>query len=99
LPRSDALNGVQVIIVTHYYGNRKGIRYMTNGLKVYYLPITQIYNQSTLPELGIMLIPILRKVLIREKIDIVHCHQAFSSLGNQTLVMARSFEQKRTVLL
>uniref|UniRef100_A0A8C9KXW4 Phosphatidylinositol glycan anchor biosynthesis class A n=1 Tax=Panthera tigris altaica TaxID=74533 RepID=A0A8C9KXW4_PANTA len=39
--------GHKVIIVTHAYGNRKGIRYLTNGLKVYYLPLKVMYNQST----------------------------------------------------
>ncbi|XP_023575350.1 phosphatidylinositol N-acetylglucosaminyltransferase subunit A isoform X3 [Octodon degus] len=39
--------GHKVIIVTHAYGDRKGIRYLTNGLKVYYLPLKVMYNQST----------------------------------------------------
>uniref|UniRef100_A0A8C6W1F8 Phosphatidylinositol glycan anchor biosynthesis, class A n=1 Tax=Nannospalax galili TaxID=1026970 RepID=A0A8C6W1F8_NANGA len=39
--------GHKVIIVTHAYGDRKGIRYLTNGLKVYYLPLRVMYNQST----------------------------------------------------
>ncbi|KAF6390641.1 phosphatidylinositol glycan anchor biosynthesis class A [Rhinolophus ferrumequinum] len=39
--------GHKVVIVTHAYGNRKGIRYLTNGLKVYYLPLKVMYNQST----------------------------------------------------
>uniref|UniRef100_A0A7M4EDF2 Phosphatidylinositol glycan anchor biosynthesis class A n=1 Tax=Crocodylus porosus TaxID=8502 RepID=A0A7M4EDF2_CROPO len=39
--------GHKVIIVTHAYGSRKGIRYLTNGLKVYYLPLKVMYNQST----------------------------------------------------
>ena len=36
--------GHQVIIVTHAYEDRKGIRYLTNGLKVYYLPLRVMYN-------------------------------------------------------
>uniref|UniRef100_A0A7N5P648 Phosphatidylinositol glycan anchor biosynthesis class A n=1 Tax=Ailuropoda melanoleuca TaxID=9646 RepID=A0A7N5P648_AILME len=39
--------GHKVIVVTHAYGDRKGIRYLTNGLKVYYLPLKVMYNQST----------------------------------------------------
>lgn len=31
--------GHKVVIVTHAYGNRRGVRYLTNGLKVYYLPL------------------------------------------------------------
>jgi len=33
---------LQVIIVTRAYGDRNGIRYITNGLKVYYLPFVAI---------------------------------------------------------
>ena len=67
---------VQVIIITHYYGDRKGVRYMNNGLKVYYIPQTEMYNQSTFPTVTLSLFMILlRKILIREQIEIVHCHQ------------------------
>lgn len=31
--------GHKVVIATHVYGDRRGIRYLTNGLKVYYLPL------------------------------------------------------------
>ena len=31
--------GHKVIVVTHAYNDRKGIRFMTNGLKVYYMPL------------------------------------------------------------
>lgn len=31
--------GHKVVIVTHAYGDRRGVRYLTNGLKVYYLPL------------------------------------------------------------
>jgi hypothetical protein len=66
----------QVIIVTHSYNNRKGVRYLTNGLKVYYLPQKEFYNQSSFPTIVLsMLFPLVRKILIREQIEIVHCHQ------------------------
>ena len=29
--------GHKVIVVTHFYGNRRGVRYLTNGLKVSFL--------------------------------------------------------------
>ena len=44
--------GHNVIIVTHAYGGRSGIRYMANLLKVYYLPIVPFYNKSILPTIG-----------------------------------------------
>lgn len=31
--------GHKVVIATHAYGHRRGVRYLTNGLKVYYLPL------------------------------------------------------------
>ncbi|GFR87187.1 phosphatidylinositol N-acetylglucosaminyltransferase subunit A [Elysia marginata] len=40
--------GHKVIIVTHCYKNRKGVRYLANGLKVYYLPFPPFYNQLTI---------------------------------------------------
>lgn len=80
--------GNKVIIVTHYYGNRKGIRYLTNGLKVYYLPVTPIYNQSSFPTMYCQY-PLLRKILLREQINIVHCHQAFSTLAHECTILSR----------
>ena len=44
--------GHTVVIVTHAYGDRCGIRYMANFLKVYYLPIMPFYNKSILPTIG-----------------------------------------------
>eukprot|EP01118_Nematostelium_gracile_P018114 TRINITY_DN7939_c0_g1_i1.p1 TRINITY_DN7939_c0_g1~~TRINITY_DN7939_c0_g1_i1.p1 ORF type:complete len:181 (-),score=28.41 TRINITY_DN7939_c0_g1_i1:17-505(-) len=80
--------GNKVIVITHHYGNRKGIRYVTNGLKVYYLPMVPIYNQSTFPTIFLQF-PLLRKILIRERINIVHCHQAFSNLAHESILQAR----------
>lgn len=77
----------KVIMITHSYGDRKGIRYMTNGLKVYYLPIRVFYNQCILPTM-ICNIPILRNILIREQIQIVHGHSAFSALAHEAMQVA-----------
>lgn len=78
------LRGHKVVIITHSYGDRKGIRYMTNGLKVYYLPIKVFYNQCILPTM-ICNIPILRNIFIREQIQIVHGHSAFSALAHEAM--------------
>ncbi|KAK7400538.1 hypothetical protein VNO78_11747 [Psophocarpus tetragonolobus] len=76
------------VVVTHAYGNRTGVRYMTNGLKVYYVPWRPFYNQSTFPTLyGVL--PIIRKILIRERITVVHGHQTFSTLCHDALLHAR----------
>lgn len=76
--------GNKVIIITHSYGDRKGIRWMTNGLKVYYLPIKVFYNQCILPTM-IANIPMLRNIFIREQIQIVHGHSAFSALAHEAM--------------
>lgn len=61
---------------------------MTNGLKVYYLPIKTCYNQCILPTM-ICNIPLLRYILIREQIDIVHGHSAFSALAHETMFVGK----------
>lgn len=76
--------GHKVVIMTHSYGDRKGIRYMTNGLKVYYIPIKVFYNQVILPTM-ICNIPLLRYILVREQIEIVHGHSAFSTLAHEAM--------------
>ncbi|KYR01220.1 GlcNAc transferase [Tieghemostelium lacteum] len=81
--------GNKVIIITHCYGDRFGIRYVTNGLKVYYIPQAPFYNQSSFPTLYFTF-PLFRKILLREKIDIVHCHQAFSTLAHESILHART---------
>ncbi|XP_055715713.1 phosphatidylinositol N-acetylglucosaminyltransferase subunit A [Phlebotomus papatasi] len=79
--------GHKVIVVTHSYEERTGIRYMTNGLKVYYLPIKTFYNQCILPTM-ICNIPLLRDILLRERIEIVHGHSAFSALAHEMMLVA-----------
>ena len=112
----------QVVVLTHAYGERSGVRYLTNGLKVrhqslpleecphlivphgshreqialafeagkeaeaikqlafvmsaqvYYIHRIPFYQQSTFPTL-FGLFPLLRNILIREGITLVHGHQ------------------------
>ena len=78
------LKGHKVTLITHSYNNRKGVRYMTNGLKVYYLPIKVFYNQCILPTV-ICNIPLIRNILLREQIQIIHGHSAFSALSHETM--------------
>lgn len=81
--------GHKVIVLTHRYGDRQGVRYMTNGLKVYYLPLTVIYDQITLPTLYAFF-PLFRNILIRERISIVHGHQSTSPMTNECILYART---------
>lgn len=80
--------GHKVVVITHSYGDRTGIRYMTAGLKVYYLPIKVFYNQCILPTM-ICNIALIRYILIRERIDIVHGHSAFSVLGHEVSIIGK----------
>jgi phosphatidylinositol glycan class A protein len=118
---------MQVIVVTHAYGDCRGVRYLTNGLKarwlqrwgaghthvtcslnmqpclgcrqarrcllhccflqVYYLHRRPIYQQTSFPTLfGNMCV--LRAILLRERISLVHAHQAFSTLALEALLHA-----------
>ncbi|KAI9016766.1 hypothetical protein DFJ74DRAFT_242389 [Hyaloraphidium curvatum] len=81
--------GHKIVIVTHAYGNRSGVRYLTNGLKVYYLPSWIMTDQVVLPTICSFL-PIMRYIFIRERIDIVHGHQAFSPLAHEGIIHART---------
>ncbi|KAH0627142.1 hypothetical protein JD844_002566 [Phrynosoma platyrhinos] len=87
--------GHKVIIVTHAYEDRKGIRYLTNGLKVYYLPLKIMYNQSTATTLFHSL-PLLRYIFVRERVTIVHAHSSFSAMAHDALFHAKTM-QLRTV--
>nr|SOX90649.1 PIGA mutant 02415 [Homo sapiens]SOX90650.1 PIGA mutant 02416 [Homo sapiens]SOX90651.1 PIGA mutant 02417 [Homo sapiens]SOY26107.1 PIGA mutant 37411 [Homo sapiens] len=81
--------GHKVIIVTHAYGNRKGIRYLTSGLKVYYLPLKVMYNQSTATTLFHSL-PLLRYIFVRERVTIIHSHSSFSAMAHDALFHAKT---------
>ncbi|KAL0096913.1 hypothetical protein J3Q64DRAFT_1669916 [Phycomyces blakesleeanus] len=87
------LRGHKVIIITHAYGNRTGVRYLTNGLKVYYVPTLVIHNEATLPTIyGFF--PLFRNILIRESINIVHGHGAFSSLCHEGILHSKTMGLK-----
>jgi phosphatidylinositol glycan class A protein len=82
--------GHKVIVITHAYDGRQGIRYMTNGLKVYYLPLsTIIENQVIFPTL-FSFFPLFRNILLRERISIIHGHQSVSLLANECILYART---------
>ena len=66
---------------------------MTKGLKVYYVPWKPLFMQNVLPTFSGTL-PILRTILVREKISLVHGHQAFSTLCHEALMHARTMGYK-----
>lgn len=80
--------GHKVVVLTHSYGDRIGVRYMTNGLKVYYIPVKVFYNQCVLPTM-VCSLPLIRYILIREEIQIIHGHSAFSALAHEGMLIGR----------
>ena len=79
--------GHKVVILTRQYDDRKGVRWMTNGLKVYYLPALIVGDAVALPS-NLFHFPIFRQIVIREGISIVHCHQATAMLGHACMLHA-----------
>jgi phosphatidylinositol glycan class A protein len=73
--------------------NLTGIRYISNGIKVYYLPcmVQRLANGYIIfPTQTGLLILLIRNILIREEIDLVHGHQGTSTLGMVGLWTANS---------
>ncbi len=77
----------KVVVITHMYGEHEGIRYMPGGLKVYYTPITTFVKKVAFPTYT-ALFPILRDILIREDVSIVHGHQVLP--GKLVLAVRRA---------
>eukprot|EP00729_Bicosta_minor_P029973 gene29973-28836_t len=53
--------------------------YLEVGIKVYHLPLPVFYNSVTFPNVYAAT-SLLRHIFIREQIQIVHAHAAFSTL-------------------
>lgn len=66
---------------------RSGVRYLPGGLKVYYCPFLPMTDEDCLPTFTITF-PLLRWIFIRERIEIVHAHQATSTLANEAVTYA-----------
>lgn len=81
--------GHKVVIITHEYPDRKGVRYLTNGLKVYYVPYFVIYRSTTFPTV-FSFFPMFRNIVLREQIDIVHGHGSLSNLCHEAILHART---------
>ncbi|CAM9684898.1 unnamed protein product, partial [Ectocarpus sp. 6 AP-2014] len=81
--------GHRVVVITHGYDNRKGVRYMTNGLKVYYVPLVPVVDGDCMPT-ACAFFPIFRQILIRERITLVHGHQASSVMSHEAILFAKT---------
>lgn len=86
--------GHKVIVVTHDYEDRKGVRYLSNGLKVYYVPIPQVGGRGVSLVFPLVTAPyfmgVFRFIMISEEIQILHWHQSASMLGFMTNLLGQS---------
>ena len=62
---------------------------MHNGLKVYYCPVVPFYDQDAWPTLYAFF-PLFRQILLRERVGIVHTHQATSVMSIECALYART---------
>lgn len=81
--------GHKTIIITHSYDDRKGIRYLTNGIKVYHVPFLIVYRSTSFPTV-FSFFPLFRNIILRERIEIVHGHASLSCLAQEALLHART---------
>ncbi|KAI1715327.1 PIGA (GPI anchor biosynthesis) domain-containing protein [Ditylenchus destructor] len=79
--------GHEVVVITHSYGKRRGIRRLSNGIKVYYLPTIVMFQSTTLASVCGTLYWF-RKIFLREHIQVVHGHSSFSSLAHEAMLHA-----------
>lgn len=96
LAQSMLARGHRVVLITHAHhheqGSRQSVRYLSSGLKVYYLPvrlIPPVHLHATLPNL-FLAFPLLRQIFIREQVDLVHAHAALSAVGLEAILHART---------
>uniref|UniRef100_A0A6G1SGB6 Phosphatidylinositol N-acetylglucosaminyltransferase subunit A n=1 Tax=Aceria tosichella TaxID=561515 RepID=A0A6G1SGB6_9ACAR len=82
--------GHKVIVITHAYGDRIGVRFMPNSLKVYYLPYLLYPKQNIKWPFVFNTFADIRKILISEQIDIVHGHSAFSPMAHEVMFHAKA---------
>jgi len=61
-----------------YRGEREGVRVMGNGMKVYHLPLVPYINNDVSLVVKYNIIPVLRQIFIRERIDLCHGHLSTS---------------------
>uniref|UniRef100_A0A5S6Q8A2 phosphatidylinositol N-acetylglucosaminyltransferase n=1 Tax=Trichuris muris TaxID=70415 RepID=A0A5S6Q8A2_TRIMR len=80
--------GHKVIVVTHTYGDRRGVVFLKNGVKVYYLPFIVFHEQCSLPTFFVTL-PAARFILTRERVNLVHGHSSLSTMAQEFMFHAK----------
>ncbi|KAK8806818.1 hypothetical protein WA588_005618, partial [Blastocystis sp. NMH] len=66
-----------VIVITRYDQNHIGYELLDDTLPVYYLPLENMTMGTVFPYFFVWM-PMLRRILLKEQIDIVHFHQCTS---------------------
>jgi phosphatidylinositol glycan class A protein len=79
--------GHEVTVVTHATPTHRGVKMLVSGVKVYYLPQLPFYNNTSFPT-AFSSLPMLRRVFLAERIQLVHGHAAFSVLAHEALLHA-----------
>jgi hypothetical protein len=69
----------QVIVITLAHGDRVGIRYLDNGVKVYYAPHVPFVQGVAFPAF-VDFMPLFRSIVLREGVTIVHGHQVLCDI-------------------
>ncbi|CCC69107.1 hypothetical protein NCAS_0C01170 [Naumovozyma castellii] len=77
--------GHSVVVITHAYKDRVGVRYLTNGLKVYHVPFLIMYRETAFPTV-FSAFPAIRNILIREEIQIIHSHGGVSTFAHEAVL-------------
>ena len=91
--------GHNVAVLTHAYPTtttttpaadrgRAGVRVMTHGLKVFYLPVRTFHENNTFP-MVFSYFRMVRAIICREGIGIVHGHQVTSTMMHECLLNFR----------
>ncbi|KAH8927170.1 glycosyltransferase family 4 protein [Atractiella rhizophila] len=76
---------------------RAGVRWLSGGLRVYYIPlqpIPPVSAHATLPQYFACL-PLIRNILLRERPQIVHTQGALTSLGLEALMHQASKQSSK----
>ena len=89
LSQGLAALGHRVIILTHTYTDRQGVRFLPNSVKVYHLPYANMALQTSYPTLWFAL-PLYYDIFVREGVQLVHGHSAFSAMCQEGILHART---------
>lgn len=82
--------GHKITFVTNMFKNERcGVRHMANGIKIYYLPKLPILNGDASFFALWNIYPVMREIIIREKIDICHGHQSTSLIGTEVMQIGK----------